>query len=60
MRSLVIVVALAAAFTLSGCGEQRVRPPNTAVFSPAASHGISDTDSAGSTLRQCPPTALNC
>jgi hypothetical protein len=65
MRALARVTALiitlaAAAAALAACGEQVFRPPNTAVMSPTQQHDATEATPSSGTLRQCPPSAINC
>jgi hypothetical protein len=64
MRALAHVTALTIAFaavaTLGACGDQMFRPPNTAVLSSPQQHEATEPTPSSGTLRQCPPSAINC
>jgi ABC-type uncharacterized transport system auxiliary subunit len=60
MRAVALVIAFAAAATLAGCSEPVVRPPNTAVLNTTQQHDSTEPTPTSGTLRQCPPSAINC
>lgn len=59
-RITALIIAFAMAATLAACGDQMFRPPNTAIMSPTRQHNAAEATPSDGTLRQCPPSAIDC